>query len=300
MSTRSSARIAPPGKAPADWCCPVCGSRRWHDRAALGNVAVVECRRCGAWFAAGEVQAISEQYAREFFERHPWRYDEPAEAMSTHWRRLLARLERCVGSKGRLLDVGSGTGAFVEQACRLGWQAQGVEPAAAGRELAERRSGLRLAPNMDKLSGGFDAATLLDVLEHAPDVVGLLRQTARKLRPGGIVALTTPNVAALGRRLFGRRWRFLDVAQHVVLLGPKSARLALAQAGLDVLEMTTRMSAAAFVEGLSHAKVTKPVAGRHARALGGLKRLVDRASSLFFLGDTLEVIACKRAARADE
>jgi SAM-dependent methyltransferase len=59
----------------------------------------------------------------------------------------------------------------------------------------------------------FDAVLLLDVLEHVPDDVAVVREIARVLRPGGTLVVSVPNQGILARfdslnvyeRIFGNR-----------------------------------------------------------------------------------------------
>ena len=44
----------------------------------------------------------------------------------------------------------------------------------------------------------FDVVTMIEVLEHLPDVAGALAEIRRVLRPGGRLLLTTPNRCTVG------------------------------------------------------------------------------------------------------
>lgn len=113
---------------------------------------------------------------------------------------------------GRVLDIGSGFGAFVISARRLGLEAVGVEIAPFEVEYAKRRLEQEL-PGLDPSSvyhlgdghdipfedASFDAVTLWNVLEHVPDGFQLLREVARVLKQNGKVFLICPNYAAFRR-----------------------------------------------------------------------------------------------------
>jgi SAM-dependent methyltransferase len=141
---------------------------------------------------------------------------------------------------GRLLDVGSGSGAFLAQMAALGWRAEGIDPdpaaVAGAREaglsvtqgtLADLASGERL--------GAFDAVTLSHVIEHLHDPAGDLRHINRVLRPGGLLWIATPNLEALGLRRFGRDWLGLDPPRHLVLFTRASLERLLRGAGFEPL-----------------------------------------------------------------
>jgi 2-polyprenyl-3-methyl-5-hydroxy-6-metoxy-1,4-benzoquinol methylase len=87
----------------------------------------------------------------------------------------------------RVLDVGYGTGWFLQLAQQQGADVCGIE---LSKPLAEH-TGRRLQIPVwtvppDDLAGveRFDAITLFDLIEHVPDPVRLLKAVARLLSPG--------------------------------------------------------------------------------------------------------------------
>jgi SAM-dependent methyltransferase len=95
-----------------------------------------------------------------------------------------------------LVDIGCGPGHLLAFLAQAGWQVAGVEPSteAAGRALQAGLSIQRSVPELvAAYPDGFHAATLLNVLEHVHDPVGVLRSAHAALRPGGIVVVRVPN-----------------------------------------------------------------------------------------------------------
>ncbi len=144
-------------------------------------------------------------------------------------------LRKHAGDRARcVLDVGCGTGFMVGHLARLGYRAVGLDARPEGI-LAMRRaqpdalllqseaSPLPFAPN------SFDAALLLDVLEHVDDRAAL-REVSRALRPGGWIALSVPALSWL--------WSYRDrAAGHLRRYTRQSLALVLSQAGLEIVEM---------------------------------------------------------------
>jgi len=85
--------------------------------------------------------------------------------------------------------------------------------------------------------GAFDVITAFDILEHAQDPLQTLRAWADRLRPGGILALTTPDTDSLLGKLMGSRWPMLQPLQHTVLFSGKAMPRHLRQAGLTLLDL---------------------------------------------------------------
>lgn len=133
-----------------------------------------------------------------------------------------ARLEwlQAYATGGRLLDVGAAYGFFVHLAKRVGFAAQGLEPAADCADFARRELGAELQTgrieSVDLPDESFDVLTMFDVLEHFENPRVALQQASRLLRPGGVLVVETGDTEALLARLAGRRWYFFDPPQHLV------------------------------------------------------------------------------------
>ena len=98
---------------------------------------------------------------------------------------------------GRLLDIGCATGAFLLAAKNRGWNPQGldVSPGAAqmARDVVGVDVGVGTLESFAFPGAMFDAVTAWEVLEHVPDPKSFLKEINRVLKPGGVVALSTPN-----------------------------------------------------------------------------------------------------------
>jgi 2-polyprenyl-3-methyl-5-hydroxy-6-metoxy-1,4-benzoquinol methylase len=133
--------------------------------------------------------------------------------------RSLPRLPANV--QGRLLDVGCGSGEFLQLATSAGWSVQGSDfdgaavATARRRGLDVRQGGLEVLHAIE--SESVDWTSLSHVLEHVHDQVSWLQQVHRVLRPGGTLWLQTPNVASLGHARYRENWRGLEPPRHLAL-----------------------------------------------------------------------------------
>jgi SAM-dependent methyltransferase len=140
---------------------------------------------------------------------------------------------------GKALDVGSGYGFFREALAQAGFEHQGVEISAHARRVAREIYGFETHSELDGLpSGTFDLVTLWDVLEHVPDPVALLARCRDVLRPGGVVALKTPNLDCPEAEVFGPHYHSLR-REHLFYFTPRSVRDVAERAGLSVLDVQT-------------------------------------------------------------
>lgn len=152
--------------------------------------------------------------------------------------------------RGRLLDVGCGSGDFLADMKARGWSVAGVEPDPRAAQLARERLDTKAVyANTSAVpdeEAGFDAVTLAHVIEHLLDPSSTLRDCLRLLRPGGRLVITTPNAASLGRLCFGRAWVHWDPPRHIHVFTAETLEKLVRQAGFAVSSVSTPSSTAHF------------------------------------------------------
>lgn len=150
------------------------------------------------------------------------------------WRVGLLALHVPMGS--RVLDFGGGTCDFLAAAVVSGFNAWAYEPAPAMRAIAGRNVGGLADQILDRIpEETFDAVTLWDVIEHLPTGPNeSMAFLAKLLRPGGVLLLSTPDVAAPG---FGGlvNWKHCKPREHLWLYRLDVLERALKWAGFRVL-----------------------------------------------------------------
>ncbi len=134
--------------------CPVCSSIDIHpsltvkDHAVSGEAFEInECGACSARFTQNipGPAAISKYYRSAAYISHTDTREGFINKLYHVVRRItLAQKNRQVEKavnlkKGKLLDVGAGTGLFVQSMQRAGWQATGLEPDETARQKANSR-----------------------------------------------------------------------------------------------------------------------------------------------------------------
>ena len=106
--------------------------------------------------------------------------------------------------RGRLLDVGAGTGIYFDALAPYGTEIEALdlsEDMVAAADQYCRASGLThihprvgSAESLPYEAGAFDAVIALDLLHHVPDLDRALSEAARVLKPGGHFFVFEPNV----------------------------------------------------------------------------------------------------------
>jgi SAM-dependent methyltransferase len=149
-------------------------------------------------------------------------------------------VERHTGlKKGRLLDVGSGVGTFVNEMKRNGWQVTGLEPDRDARSAASQLYQLELGDTAELYSLGpasFDAITLWHVLEHVHDLSGYVLQLKKVLDQNGKLFIAVPNYTSADARSYGKYWAAYDVPRHLYHFSPVSMKTLMEKHGLKLLQ----------------------------------------------------------------
>ena len=116
----------------------------------------------------------------------------------------------------RILDFGSGVGAFIEE-CKEKYPAVeilGIDP---GTQVSAPKS-----------LGLFDVISLIHVLEHLHDPVQTLKELSRLLKPDGVMFVEVPDIAA-------QQLPHNFHIAHVAYFTEKTLSMAFEAAGLAVL-----------------------------------------------------------------
>jgi SAM-dependent methyltransferase len=132
--------------------------------------------------------------------------------------------------KESVLEIGSGTGGFLERIEAFGFgQLVGVEPSAAAIAAAppRRRAWLREAifREEDYAPRSFDLVCCFMTMEHVRDPGLLTAAVARLLRPGGAFAIVVHDHRSLVNRLLGRRSPIIDIEHMQLFCAPAVERL---------------------------------------------------------------------------
>lgn len=148
--------------------------------------------------------------------------------------------------RSRALDVAAGSGYIAEALARQGWEVSAVEisPELAEQARARGIPDVRVhdlaAGPLPFEDGAFGAVFAGEIIEHLVDTDGFLSELGRVLAPGGVLVLTTPNLASFENRVrlaLGRYPRWVEYRLggegHVRAYTPRALRFHLAQHGFE-------------------------------------------------------------------
>jgi 2-polyprenyl-3-methyl-5-hydroxy-6-metoxy-1,4-benzoquinol methylase len=125
------------------------------------------------------------------------------------------KLINAQSTKGKLLDIGAGTGDFLVVAKNDGWNITGIEPSAKAKETAIKK-GVIFADSLSELeNNSFDVITMWHVLEHVPNLEDYLSELKRLIKPNGTIIIAVPNFKSFDANFYGRHWAAYDVPRHI-------------------------------------------------------------------------------------
>ncbi|HLX96951.1 MAG TPA: class I SAM-dependent methyltransferase [Verrucomicrobiae bacterium] len=208
---------------------------------------IVRCNQCGHMYSNPQELVDCERvkadtHSRLFDEQIGGQYFRKQQVQLPDNERSLRVLNGLFPQRGKLLEIGSFCGIFLDRIRADGWDVMGLEPDPGPADYARRKYGLRitdeLLPNPALPSGYFDVVVMLHVIEHMPDPSKDLQDIHRMLVPGGVLVVETPRFDSLMFKLFGRRERSLSNCNgHIHFFTVPTLRRVLEKNGFEVIRV---------------------------------------------------------------
>lgn len=127
--------------------------------------------------------------------------------------------------KGKILDIGAGTGDFLLTAKNDGWETIGVEPSDRAKNIAKDK-GISFVEEISTLENhSLDVITMWHVLEHVPDLENQIKELKRLLKPTGTLIVAVPNYKSFDANHYQTFWAAYDVPIHFWHFSKKSIQL---------------------------------------------------------------------------
>jgi len=218
--------------------CPLCGGtdfKRWRFQ-------LLRCKKCELVVDEAVWRPAANEEMEETF------FGEAYEPVRSFWvrlfedwnnRRTMSRLRRHAPLMGNLLEIGVGSGSFLAYAKAHGFVPTGCDLSLPICRRVEQTTGIKVhcGPlESMPVQPQFDVVVMNHVLEHVSDPQSLLKAAFVRMRPGGVLHLAVPNIAAWEARLPG--WNSYE-PYHLLYFTPRTLRAATEESGFEVLEVKT-------------------------------------------------------------
>jgi len=117
--------------------------------------------------------------------------------------------------EGSILDIGAGTGEFLEAFEPKHWTKSAIEPSPKFQSEFQKKD-INLIKHLHPIQeNSFDVITLWHSLEHIPNLTDTIQNLKRVLKPNGIVIVAVPNHNSYDAKYYKNYWAAWDVPRHL-------------------------------------------------------------------------------------
>lgn len=144
--------------------------------------------------------------------------------------------------KGKLLDIGCGSGYLIEEAKKRGFQGEGLDPSYKAVKFCQRRNlkvWYGLLEEKYYPSESFDIVIASHVLEHVSDPIKFLNICRKILKKNGYLCLAQTNYTGMIPFVYGRYWEGWVPNEHFVHFCPFGIQFLLNKSGFEVKKIKT-------------------------------------------------------------
>ena len=288
--------------------CPVCGSNDLKktfdgvDYFSSGEVfPVCDCAHCGFRFTNNfpSENTIGKYYDSPDYISHSDSDKGLINRLYHHFRKRMLRKKvglvatHATETPIRLLDIGCGTGYFLQATKERGWVVSGIEKDEKARESATLRSGLSVNDEnffWETESSSFNVVTLWHVLEHLEKLNETIDKIKEITTPEGIIVLALPNCHSYDAEFYKELWAAYDIPRHLWHFSPGTVDKLLTKHHLKIVKRVRMPLDAFYISLLSEKYRGSNRLTRYARAFGvgtiGFIRSLsnpEQASSIIYI-----------------
>lgn len=153
--------------------------------------------------------------------------------------------------KGKILDIGAGTGDFLSFVKQNGWQTIGTEPSKIAKEIAISKGVDFVSKTTDLENHTFDVITMWHVLEHVPNLEIQIKELKRLLKPDGTLVIAVPNFKSFDTSYYKEFWAAFDVPIHFWHFSKKTIKLLFEKENMQLCQVLPMKFDAFYVSLLS-------------------------------------------------
>ena len=247
--------------------CPVCGSNEITEFLSLDDYFLSKesfeislCEECGFKFTnpVPRETELPKYYESEEYISH----SNTSKGLVNKVYRLVRNhsIKKKVGiatakmNRGEALDIGCGTGDFLNEMSKHGWKVKGIEPNDVARNNAITNFGLDVGEEAQLFKfdkDTFDVITMWHVLEHVYNLDKHLSQIKNILRKDGRLVIALPNADSMDAKIYKNFWAAYDVPRHLHHFNQSSFKRLMGKYGFEIAETKPMVFDSFYISMLS-------------------------------------------------
>lgn len=153
-----------------------------------------------------------------------------------------------------ILDIGCGTGHFLQACQERGWHIHGMELDPSTAQKAAQLTGKSIYPHLTHIpeSDTFQVISLWHVLEHVYEIHEYFTFFKKNLAPNGKLLLALPNCNSYDAQYFQEYWAAYDVPRHIYHFTPETIQAIAKQYGFSLKEKKGLIFDSFYISLMSH------------------------------------------------
>ncbi|SRR6266481_1882125 len=161
----------------------------------------------------------------------------------------LERIGRFRPPPGRLLEIGTATGSFLDEARRVGYDVRGIDVSTTFADIARKRYALDIdvdfIEDVELPREHFEVVCNFGGVACWRDPMKALKNIRTSMKPDGVLALNHPNLDSFPARILGSRYHEFAHAS-LTIFSNKTMRRCLAEAGFRIVFSQNERQFASF------------------------------------------------------
>jgi SAM-dependent methyltransferase len=198
------------------------------------------CQQCSLVYSPNPPSA--DNLARAYHEAAYDSSEEASDAAKSYMKAIAPAIKQLT-SKKSALEIGTGTGIFLEFLSRDGFEEViGIEPSIVAIQVAPigRQGWIRhgIFREEDFAPESFDIICCFMTYEHVQDPMALTESAFRLLKKGGALVGVTHDYQSWLNRFLGKRSPIIDI-EHMQLFSKQSAKVMFQRAGFENVSLSS-------------------------------------------------------------
>lgn len=205
------------------------------------NCKLLKCERCGFVQVLKEEGIPDYQYDKKYFISN--KYKDSRALEKEHLRRKRKLVKYCEAGS-MILDWGCATGEFVAYISGM-FQAEGCDISEDAIDMAkekykETQSDFKKISEIMAADNKYEAICLWDVIEHISEPLEFLLHLKGKLKRGGYLFISTPNIGAGFAKVLKSKWPFMTPPEHLSFFSRKSINKLAELMDMEIIEWESK------------------------------------------------------------